>query len=77
MGKSWGWVDPKMGVGGGEGVIHSKVILVPQKIPNKASNQLLTQYLRNTQQVYSRTGIGCISFFISMFVVSVIIVMNE
>ena len=74
MGKSWGWVDPKMGVGG---VIHSKVILVPQKILNKASNQLLTQYLRNTQQVYSRTDIGCISFFISMFVVSVIIVMNE
>ena len=39
--------------------------------------QLLTQCLKNTQQVYSRTGARYIFFYISMFAVSVIIVTNE
>ena len=32
-----------------------------------------SQNLKNTQQVYPRTGLRCIFFYISMFVVSVII----
>ena len=54
-------VDLKMGEGGW--VIHSKVIL--------------THCVKNTQQVYSRTGLKHIFFYNSMFVVSAIIGMNE
>ena len=60
---------------GGRGrgwLIHSRFILVPQKILNRTS-QFLTWCFTNIQQMYSRTGTRYIFFYISMFVVSVII----
>ena len=62
-------------IGGG---IYSKVILVPQKILNKMFNFWINaQCLKNTQQVYSRTGTRYIFFYITMFALSVVIGMNE
>ena len=56
-------------------VIHSKIILVQQKIFSKTFN--FWSVSKNTPQVYSRTGTRYILFCISMFVVSVIIGVNK
>ena len=65
-----------VGVGGGGGVNSFWSNFGATK-DTEQNFQLLAQYVKNTQQVYSRTGARYVYFYISMFVVSLIMVMNE